>query len=155
MGAGETEEAYHFINKKWKWIMACNPLLFRRNFCIPPPIMAIVYLNAGIIDLSMPLFALCIFINFGRSFNHCFNYGLRAAGYVFWPMMIAVGSIWIVNVGLGYVFSTQLGLGITGLWISMAMDDILRGAATGSLWRTKALEKIHQCVKTEKTVPQE
>ncbi len=155
MGAGETEEAYHFINKKWKWIMACNLFFSGAIFVFHRPIMAMFTSTQEIIDLSMPLFALCIFINFGRSFNHCFNYGLRAAGYVFWPMMIAVGSIWIVNVGLGYVFSTQLGLGITGLWISMAMDDILRGAATGSLWRTKLWKKSISVLKQKKTVPQE
>ena len=141
MGAGKLEEAYQYICRKWRWVFACNLSISTAIFLLHRPIMGLFTSSTEIIDMSMPLFALCIFINIGRSFNHSFNYGLRASGYVFWPMMIAIGSIWIVNVGMGFVFSTVCGLGIIGLWISMAMDDVLRGLATGALWRTKRWKK--------------
>lgn len=141
MGAGKLEEAYQYIKRKWRSVFICNFAISTLIFLLHRPIMGMFTSNEEIIAASMPLFALCILINIGRSFNHSFNYGLRASGYVFWPMMIAIGSIWLINVGMGFVFSTVLGLGIVGMWISMAADDVIRGLATGALWRSKRWKK--------------
>ena len=63
-------------------VFACNLSISTAIFLLHRPIMGLFTSSTEIIDMSMPLFALCIFINIGRSFNHSFNYGLRASGYV-------------------------------------------------------------------------
>ncbi len=140
MGAGKLDEAYRFIKRKWRTVFLCNAVISTLIFIFHRPIMGLFTSSEEIISISMPLFALCIAINIGRSLNHSFNYGLRASGYVFWPMIIAVCSIWLVNCGLGYVFSIPCQLGIVGLWIGMAADDVLRGLATMGIWLSRKWE---------------
>ena len=62
--------------------------------------MSLFTADPEIVALARRLFLVDIFIHLGRSFNHSFNYGLRSWVYVFWPMVIAVCSIWVCNVGL-------------------------------------------------------
>ena len=157
MGAGKLDEAYRFIKRKWRMVFACNATISTLIFILYRPIMSLFTSSEEIISLSMPLFALCIAINIGRSLNHSFNYGLRAAGYVFWPMIIASCSIWLVNCGLGYVLSIPCQLGIVGLWIGMAADDILRGLIAMGIWLSRKWEKAvlsirHQSELTEKAL---
>lgn len=141
MGAGKLDEAYRFIKRKWGTVFLCNTVISTLIFIFYRPIMGLFTSSEEIISLSMPLFALCIAINIGRSLNHSFNYGLRASGYVFWPMIIASSSIWLVNCGLGFVFSTVCQFGIIGLWIGMAADDVLRGLIAMGLWLKRKWEK--------------
>ncbi|MCI8501362.1 MAG: MATE family efflux transporter [Oscillospiraceae bacterium] len=141
MGAGKFDEAYRYIKRKWRAIFLCNAAISTLIFLLHRPIMGLFTSSEEIISISAPLFALCIAVNIGRSFNHSFNYGLRAAGYVFWPMIVATSSIWLVNCGLGFVFSTVCGMGIVGLWIGMAMDDVLRGLVATGLWKSRRWEK--------------
>ena len=97
--------------------------------------------NPAIVEIARKLFLIDIFIHAGRSLNHSFNYGLRSAGYVFWPMIIAVSSIWLCNVGLGYVFSTTFGLGVIGLWLAQMTDEWVRGLSMMTLWLRRKWEK--------------
>lgn len=141
MGAGKLEESYRFVNRKFRTIFLCNALFSTVIFLLHKPLMGLFTSSEEVIAMSTPLFALCIGINIGRALNHCFNYGLRASGFVFWPMISAICSIWLVNCGAGYLLSTTVGLGIIGLWIAMAADDLLRGAVAFILWRTKRWKK--------------
>ena len=73
--------------------------------------------------------------------NHCFNYGLRSAGYVFWPMILASSSMWLFNVGGGYLFSVVLSLGAVGLWIGQAIDEWVRGVLSATFWLKRLWQK--------------
>ena len=49
-------------------------------------------------------------------------------------MVIAVASIWLFNVGGGYVFSTVFSFGALGLWLAQALDEWVRGLTVMTLW---------------------
>ena len=83
-----------------------------------------------------------IFTCLGRSLNHSFNLGLRSAGYVFWPMIIAASSIWTFQCGLGYLASIGLHLGIIGIWIAQTVDEWFRGLCAMRLWLGKKWMKM-------------
>jgi len=141
MGAGKMEEAFRYIRKTWVKVGICNVAISTAIFLLGRPLMGLFTSDEEIIAASLPLLALCILINTGRSFNHTFNYGLRASGYVFYPMIVAGCSIWLINCGFGFVCSTVMGLGIIGLWIGMAADDIVRGLIATFLWHRRKWEK--------------
>lgn len=50
----------------------------------------------------------------------------RAAGDVFWPMAIAIFSMWVFRLGMSYVLETMLGMGLFGIWIAMSVDWLFR-----------------------------
>ena len=69
---------------------------------------------------------------------------LQAAGDVNFPIIVGTIELWIVAVGLGYVFSVVLGWGLVGIWIAMAIDECTRAIIfffrwKSGVWKTKNL----------------
>ncbi len=155
MGAGETEKAYSYINKIWRYVVSCNILFGTLLYVFSDSVMGFFTSSQEIIELAKPLLAIDIAIHFARSFNHTHNQGLRAAGYVFWPMIIAISSIWILNVGLSYVFTVLLKWGIIGIWIGAAADEWFRGLCVMTLWQTKRWKASVSRISRAKTSPNE
>jgi putative MATE family efflux protein len=54
---------------------------------------------------------------------------LRAAGDVRYTMIIAVASMWIFRVLLGYIFAIVLDFGVIGVWYGMITDWLARTIA--------------------------
>jgi Na+-driven multidrug efflux pump len=44
--------------------------------------------------------------------------------------------MWIVGVPAAYVLSTPLGLGLSGLWLAMGLDEGIRGVMNYLRWRS-------------------
>ncbi|MBO4407587.1 MAG: MATE family efflux transporter [Clostridia bacterium] len=141
IGAGAYDEAQRRINKLWKFLMISNLSCSLLLFAFHRPIIGFFTDDPEVIALTTPLFLLEIVINFSRSMNHCFNAGNRAAGYVFWPALIALTSLWVIYVGCGYLFCSVLGLGIAGIWIAMASEETVRGVLNSYMWLTKKWRK--------------
>ncbi|MBD2844222.1 MATE family efflux transporter [Paenibacillus sp. IB182496] len=53
--------------------------------------------------------------------------GLRAAGDARYTSVIAMLSMWLFRIGLGYVLGVVLGIGIIGVWIAMNGEWGVRG----------------------------
>ena len=51
---------------------------------------------------------------------------LRAAGDARFTMVVAVSTMWIFRVGLGWLLSIYFGLGVSGVWYAMAADWLFR-----------------------------
>lgn len=50
----------------------------------------------------------------------------RAAGDVRFSMVLAIASMWIFRVGLGYLFGCVMQMGVMGVWLAMACDWTFR-----------------------------
>lgn len=137
MGAGETDRAFKYINKIWRYVVSSNILFGTLLFVFSDQVMGLFTPVQEIHQLARPLLAIDIAIHIARSFNHTHNQGLRAAGFVFWPMIIAIGSIWILNVGVSYICTVLCNMGITGIWIGAASDEWFRGLCVMLLWQSK------------------
>ncbi len=51
---------------------------------------------------------------------------LRAAADAKYAMTVSLLSMWIVRIGLSYVFALPLGLGALGVWLAMICDWVVR-----------------------------
>ena len=137
IGAGKSEEAFRTVNRNWRYVVSSNLVFGVLMYLFSPWVMRIFTSDPEIIERSRILFLIDIAIHLARSFNHTHNAGLRSAGYVFIPMIVAILSIWLCNVGLGYVFSSVVGLGVAGLWLGQMTDEWVRGLITMTLWQKK------------------
>lgn len=53
---------------------------------------------------------------------------LRACNDVRYTSIVAVVSMWAMRVGMSWVLGVCMGMGVVGVWISMVLDWIIRGA---------------------------
>lgn len=88
-----------------------------------------------------------VFLEFGRTTNLVVLACLRGAGDVYFPTICAIFSNWIVSVFGSYLLAVVCGFGIYGLFVALALDEIVRGALMlmrfkGGKWRTKSLVKV-------------
>lgn len=58
---------------------------------------------------------------------------LRGAGDTRFVMLITIAGIWLVRLSLATLLVHHLGLGLTGAWIAMSLDQTTRGAF--AYWR--------------------
>ena len=137
IGAGRIGEADRLMKKSWACVLGLNlgfSLLF---YAFSGQLVGLFTRSTEIRAIARTLFLIDIVTCVGRSMNHSFNLGLYSAGYVFWPMVICISSIWLVQVGCGYLLTVPAGLGVVGVWIGQALDEWCRGIAATTLWLRK------------------
>ena len=141
IGAQKYDEAQERIKKLWKYLAITNIFFGVLQFALHKQLMGLFTDDPKVIAMSTPLFLFEIFINLSRTLNHCFNSANRSAGYVFWTAIVAVISLWFIYVGCGYIFCNVIGLGITGVWLAMLIDETTRGSFSAFVWLTKRWQK--------------
>ena len=57
---------------------------------------------------------------------------MRAAGDASFSSYFSLVTMWVIRVGLGYVFAIPLGYGIKGVWFCMCLEWVVR---TIVFWR--------------------
>ena len=63
----------------------------------------------------------------GRVANLVIISALKASGDVNYPVGIGIFSMWGVSTLGAYILGVHLGLGLVGIWLAMAADELLRG----------------------------
>ena len=79
---------------------------------------------------------------------------MKAAGDVKFPTALAIFSMWLLSVGLGWLLGIHFGMGLTGIWIAMAADEIFRGVVVFIRW-IKGGWRGKRVVLEDKTSPTE
>jgi putative MATE family efflux protein len=145
VGAKDYEQAKAYVRKMMLYtyvflaMMNVPVLLFAR------PIVQLFPLGAqaaAICVQMLPVIALMHMTLWPVAF--AFPNALRAAGDARYTMVVSSVSMWLVRVGMSYVFINILGFGVAGVWYSMFMDWAVRIAFfipryRGGKWQTKSV----------------
>lgn len=83
--------------------------------------------NPEIIKLGAMLLVIDLFVEIGRVANLVIIGAFKAAGDVNYPVVVGIFSMWLVSTLGAYVLGVHFGLGLVGIWIAMAADEIFRG----------------------------
>ena len=111
--------------------------------------MSIYTDNIEIIRLGAATLAVDAFLEPGRTFNIVLIHGLRGAGDVIFPVIMAAISMWGIGVFGGYMIGVVLGYGLAGIWVGFLCDEWLRGICMFFRWKNKKwVDKV--VVDTEK-----
>lgn len=137
VGKGDHENAYKLCLDSLKkaflvsTFMAILVATFGRN------IIGFFSDNEGVIALGATVLIVNAFLEPGRTFNIVVINSLRASGDVRFPVYVGIVSMWIIGVGLAYVLSITLGLGIPGMWVALALDEWVRGIIMYFRWKSR------------------
>ena len=100
------------------------------------PVMRLVTDNQEIIKLAKDVLFIEIFLEIGRGANIVLVQCLQAAGDIRIPVFVGVFGMWIFAVTLSYYFGIVLGWGLVGVWVAMAIDEIIRAIILVWRWQS-------------------
>ena len=137
VGASEFNEAYTRTFKAlWLGISITLIVVFIA-YALKNQIMDALNLGENLRSIMLPLFALSIVLESGRTFNIVIVNALRASGDAKFPLITGLIFMWGLSLPLGYFLGIHLGWGIIGVWIGFCADEWLRGLANTWRWRSK------------------
>ncbi len=134
VGANDYDFAYKKVLTTLKRAMVISVLIATVSFFISPFTFGLFTDSADIISLGRKIMFICIFLEVGRTSNLVIINSMRSAGDVKFPTYLGMASMWTVSVLIGYILGIVLDFGLCGIWIAMAMDEILRGIIVFIRW---------------------
>lgn len=154
-GAGRTREAYTSAYKALgaglSLVLANAALLFLCG----TNVLGWFTSDSGIIALCFPLLWLNLLLQPAKMLNMAMGNSLSAVGDTRFMMVNSLLSMWIVAVGGGYLLSIHLGWGLTGIYVSMISDELLRGIVVAIRWkRQKYLRRAEASADRERRASQ-
>ena len=91
------------------------------------PLLKIYTDSAAVLAIGSALFFIDIVVEQGRGMNHLGQFGLNATGDTVYTTVVSVVSCLACSIGLGYTLGVAFSLGVYGLWIAAAVDELFRG----------------------------
>jgi Na+-driven multidrug efflux pump len=150
VGAGQFEEAYHTLLKSVRTGLILVMCAIVPIALLAPFALGCFTKDAGIIAGGTLLLRLAIILEPGRVFNIVVINSLRATGDVWFPISMGAFSMWGVWVPLAWLLGIKLGLVLPGIWISMIVDEWLRGLMMHRRWKQrhwmKSARRSHEIV---------
>lgn len=148
IGAGDEDAADRRVRRTlWPAVLVslCITVTIYLN---SDTLLSIFTSNPEIIAIGKQLLFMEIFREFGSTFNVVIIRSLQAAGDVRFPVFIGILSMWGVMVPLAYLFGVHFGLGLLGLWIGVACDELVRAVIVffrwkKGYWRGRALAGVN------------
>ena len=106
------------------------------------PLMAIFTENPLIVRMALWVFIIDTVAELSRGISQVYEYALRGAGDMKFMLIVTVCSCWAISVGLSYLLSIELGLGIIGCYVAVAIDELIRAVSSVYRWRSGNWAKI-------------
>lgn len=132
-------EKYDFAYKRvYKTILPAEIIsvgIATVNYLISPVTLSFFTDNPEAIALGKQVMLIAVFLEIGRTCNLVIINSMRAAGDVKFPTYLGICSNWGLSVLFSYILGIVFGLGLRGIWIAMAADEIVRGIIVLIRWK--------------------
>lgn len=135
VGAGDIDDADELVMKTLKPTVLVSLIMSVIVFLCSDFIFSWFTNDPAMIALGKQIMFIEIFLELGRTFNLVIIRSMHAAGDIKYPVTIGIISMWGVAALLSYIFGIVLGMGLVGVWIAMAMDELLRGVLVYRRWK--------------------
>lgn len=143
VGAGDYAQAVRYMKKLMLYSLFAMASVNIPLLLFSKAIVGLFPISAEAFSISvqmLPILAVANIVIWPLSF--VFPNALRAAGDARYTMIVSASTMWIVRIGLSYVFVRSLGLGVAGVWYCMVIDWIVRCVFfalryRSGKWRTK------------------
>lgn len=134
VGAGNYDFAYKRVLKTLRFGLAVSISIAVINWLAAPFTFSRFSSDPQVAELGATVMFIAIFLEFGRTTNIVVINSMKAAGDVKFPTVLAIFSMWGLSVLIAYILGVVLGMGLTGVWIGMAADEIFRGIVVFIRW---------------------
>ncbi|HEY3255507.1 MAG TPA: MATE family efflux transporter [Polyangiaceae bacterium] len=136
IGAGKFEEANRELHRALVLAIGGNLLIAILLALFHRQLLGFLTQDAQILRLAAPLFGIAIIGEMGRAVNIVAGGALRSSGDARFSAVVGGSMMWGVGVAFAFIFGSLFGLGLTGIWLGMALDETTRGVVNYLRWRT-------------------
>jgi len=106
-----------------------------------------------VISLMVSLAVIDISLEFGRVLNVVVNRAIKASGDARYPLISIIIVEWLIILPLAIYLGNHLQLGLIGIWIALAIDEVIRGINLWLRWQSKRWQhkstKLNQHIQTQ------
>lgn len=134
VGGKEYDNAYTKVLNTLKKAMVLSIIIAIINYIISPFTFGLFTDNSQVVSLGHKIMFICIFLEIGRCTNLVVINSMRAAGDIKFPTFLGMASMWGISVFGGYILGIVMEFGLQGIWIAMALDEIVRGIVVLARW---------------------
>ncbi len=142
VGAARYEDANRVFQRALLIALAGNMALCLFLGLAHPWILAHLTSDPTVIEVAGPLFLAAPLVEAGRAANIVGGGALRACGDSRFTAVVGTLLMWCVGLPAAYLLSTVFGLGLTGIWIAMGIDESIRGVMNYLRWRQGSWRKL-------------
>lgn len=137
VGGNDYEFAYKRVLKTMKSAIVIGVGIAIINCLIEPFSFTLFDAQEEVIALGKSVMIVAIFLEFGRTTNLVVINSMKSAGDVKFPVILGMLSQWGIAVGVSYLLGIVFDLGLVGIWIGLALDEIVRGVVVFIRWKRK------------------
>lgn len=105
--------------------------------CLGKTIFSFLSSNPEVVQMGVLVLWVDVVLEIGRAVNITAVNSLIASGDVFFPFWTGIGVMWGVATLFAYVLGVYLGWGLVGIWLAMALDELIRAAIFERRWRSR------------------
>jgi putative MATE family efflux protein len=136
VGAGKFEEANRELHRALKLALGGNLAIALGLAAFHRPLLGLLTQDPDVLRRAAPLFGIGVFAELGRAVNIVCGGALRSSGDARFVAVVGASIMWTVGVGSAFFFGSVLGLGLSGIWLAMALDETTRGIVNYRRWRS-------------------
>jgi Na+-driven multidrug efflux pump len=136
VGAGKFEDANRELHRALGYAIAGNLAIALGLAVFQRPLLGLLTHDPDVLRQAAPLFAIAIVVESGRAVNIVAGGALRSSGDARFTAVVGASMMWGIGVSSAFFFGSVLRLGLTGIWIAMAIDETTRGIVNYRRWRT-------------------
>ena len=141
LGADKFEEAKKVCSIVVRIAVLSNCFFSLIVLLIHKPLLYLFTEDPIIIGIAGGIFIIDFFVEIGRALNNCLAGALQAAGDIKFQLFINQGSAWLIAVGCSFLFGIVFNLGLYGVWLAFACDELIRGSILLFRWKSNKWEK--------------
>ena len=134
VGADDYDFAYKRVLKTMRLGLIASISLAVVNWLVSPFTFSLFSGDPEVAELGSTVMFIAIFLELGRTTNIIIINSMKAAGDVKFPTILAIFSMWGVSALFAYILGIVCGMGLAGVWIAMAADEIVRGVVVFIRW---------------------
>lgn len=147
MGAKRQNEVTNRVWKSMSLAIVISVGLAIFFYITSDTVLSVFTTDSEILSLAHDVLLVEIFLELGRAVNIVMVGCLQAAGDIRTPTLVGVLGMWLCAVPLSYLFGIYWDWGLVGIWIAMALDEILRGLLfiyrwQSGKWKEKRLVEV-------------
>lgn len=135
VGAQRFDAAHAELTRALAFTLGGNLLITLGLWLFHPALIGVFTDNPAILRLAAPLFAIAVVVELGRAVNIVAGGALRSSGDARYVSSVGVSMMWGIAVPCSYVFAVWLEMGLSGIWLAMALDEVSRGVVNYRRWK--------------------